>query len=85
MGAMLVASLAAPGSFGEDAVIFGVSYFVVRLLMVALYVPATGGTPEARRAILRLAPGFLGGPALIVVAGFFDGWVQGLLWAAALA
>jgi len=85
MVAMLVASLAVPGAFGEYGVIFGVSYFVVRLLMVVLYVPATGGTPEARGAILRLAPGFLGGTALLVVAGFLDGFAQGALWALALA
>ena len=32
MGAMLVASLAVPGAFGENGVIFGLAYFVVRLL-----------------------------------------------------
>ena len=85
MGAMLVASLAVPGAFSEDGVVFGLSYFVVRLLMVALYVLSTSRTPEARRAILRLAPGFLIGPALIVAAGFFDGWTQGALWLLALA
>ena len=85
MGAMLVASLAVPGAFGEYGVIFGLSYFVVRLLMVALYVLATGETPDERRAILKLAPGFLGGPALLVGAGFLDGWSQGILWAVALA
>ena len=84
MGAMLVASLAVPGAFGEYGVIFGVAYFVVRLLMVALYVLSTGGMPDERRAILKLAPGFLGGPALLVVAGFLDGWIQGALWAVAL-
>jgi len=85
MGAMLVASLAVPGAFGEYGIIFGVSYFVVRLLMVALYVLSTWRMPEARRGILRLAPGFLGGPALIVAAALLDGWVQGALWVLALA
>ncbi|EMA51697.1 low temperature requirement protein A, partial [Halococcus salifodinae] len=33
----------------------------------------------------RAAPGFLGGPALLVVAGFFDGPLEGILWIAALA
>lgn len=85
MGAMLVASLAVPGAFGEYGVIFGLSYFVVRLLMVALYVLSTGGMTDERQAILKLAPSFLGGPALLVVAGFLDGWPQGALWAVALA
>ncbi len=83
MAAMLVVSLAAPDAFGDNGVLFGVAYFVVRLLQVVLYALAT--EPETRRAILRLAPGFLGGPALLVVAGFLDGLAQGALWAAALA
>src|SRR5215208_6958060 len=85
MAAMLVASLAVPDAFGDDGVLFGTAYFVVRLLQVALYALATGRTPETRHAILRLAPGFLGGPALLVVAGFLDGLAQGALWAVALS
>ena len=84
MAAMFVASLAVPGAFGEYGVIFGLAYFVVRLLQVLLYVLATGDMPETRRAILRLAPGFVGGPALLIVAGFLDGIAQGALWAVAL-
>lgn len=82
MAAMLVVTLAIPDAFGEHAVLFGVAYFVVRLLQVALLALATEG--EMRRAILRLAPCFLGGPALLVLAGFQDGWAQPALWIAAL-
>jgi low temperature requirement protein LtrA len=85
MAAMLVASLAVPNAFGEYGVIFAVAYFVVRLLQVVLYSLATGDMPETRQAILRLAPGFVGGPALLIVAGFLDGLTQGALWAVALA
>src|SRR5918992_269589 len=85
MAAMFVASLAVPGAFGEYGVLFAVAYFVVRLLQVALYSLATGDMPETRQAILRLAPGFVGGPALLIVAGFLDGIAQGALWAVALA
>src|SRR5919112_743550 len=85
MAAMFVASLAVPGAFGEYGVIFGSAYFVVRLLQVVLYSLATGDMPETRRAILRLAPGFVGGPALLIVAGFLEGFAQGALWAVALA
>ena len=85
MAAMLVASLAVPDAFGTYGVLFGLSYFVVRLLQVLLYALATGGTPETRRAILRLSTGFLLAPALLVVAGFLDGFAQGLLWVFALA
>ncbi|HEX2107910.1 MAG TPA: low temperature requirement protein A [Rubrobacteraceae bacterium] len=85
MAAMLVASLAVPDAFGEYGVLFGLSYFVVRVLHVVLFVLATGSTPEARQAMLRLAPGFLGAPALLIPAGFLDGFAQGALWAVALA
>jgi low temperature requirement protein LtrA len=85
MAAMFVASLAVPDAFGESGVIFGLAYFVVRLLHVVLVVLATRSEPETHRAILRLAPGYLGGPALLIVAGFVDGLAQGALWVAALA
>jgi len=62
MAAMFVASLAVPGAFGRFGVIFGSAYFVVQLLQVLLYALATGSEPEQRRAILRLAPGFVGTP-----------------------
>ena len=85
MAAMLVASLSVPDAFGRYGVLFGSAYFVVRLLQVLLYALATGGTPETRRAILRLSPGFLTAPALLIVAGFLDGFAQGALWVVALA
>ena len=86
MAAMFVASLAVPSAFGHYGVLFGFAYLVVvQTLQVLLYALATGDTPEQRMAILRLAPGFVGGPALLIVAGFLDGYAQGALWAGALA
>jgi low temperature requirement protein LtrA len=84
MAAMLVASLAVPDAFGEYGVLFGLAYFVVRLLHVALFVLATGVPSEAHQAMLRLAPGFLGAPVLLIPAGFVDGFAQGMLWAVAI-
>jgi low temperature requirement protein LtrA len=66
-------------------VLFATVYFAVRFLHVVLYAFATGRTPQTREAILRLAPGFLGGPTLLIVDGVFDGFDQGVLWAVALA
>lgn len=37
MAAMLVVSLAMPGAFGSDALIFGIAYLVVRLLHLVPY------------------------------------------------
>ena len=83
MAAMLVVALSVPGAFGDDAVLFGLAYFVVRVLHVVLY--SRVAPSETREAVLRAAPGFLGGPALLVVAGFFDGSIESVLWVAALA
>jgi low temperature requirement protein LtrA len=85
MAAMFVASLAVPGAFGQYGVLFGSAYFVVQLSQVVLYSLAAGSDLEQRWAILRLAPGLVGAPVLMIVAGFLDGYPQGVLWAAALA
>ena len=85
MAAMLVASLAVPDAFGQYGLLFSLAYFVVRLLHVVLFVLATGNTPETQQAFLRLTPGFLLAPALLIPAGFVDGFAQGTLWAVALA
>jgi low temperature requirement protein LtrA len=83
MAAMLVAALALPEAFGDDAVLFGCAYFAVRVLHIAVY---TYGAPEVdvRDAILTLAPGLLGAPALLIVAGFLDGTAQVGVWIGAL-
>ena len=85
MAAMFVVSLAVPGAFGHYGVLFGSAYFVVQLLHQLLYALATGSDPEQHQAVLRLAPGLMVGPALLIVAGFLDGFAQGALWAVALA
>jgi low temperature requirement protein LtrA len=83
MAAMLVAALAVPQAFGDDAVVFGIAYFAVRAIHIAVY---TYGAPDvdARGAIVNLAPGLLAAPALLILAGFLDGGAQAGLWVAAL-
>lgn len=83
MTSMVVVALAIPGAFGETALMFGIAYFVVRFLHVLLY--TLTAPSETRDAVVRVAPGFLGGPVLIVAASFFAGPVASVLWAAALA
>jgi len=77
--------LATPAAFGEYALLFGVAYFVVRLLHVLLYAVTTRSDPEVFGAVGRLAPGLLAGATLILVAGFVPaGPVRGALWAVAI-
>jgi low temperature requirement protein LtrA len=85
MGAMFLTALAAPEAFGEYGVLFGVTYFVVRLLHVLMFRVVGRTKPEVGRAVARLAPGLLLGSALIVVAGFLEpGWPRAALWAIAV-
>jgi len=85
IAAMFVAAIVVPGAFGRYGVLFGSAYLVVQLLHQLLYTLAPGSDPEQHRAVLRLAPGLVVGPALLIVAGFLDGFAQGALWAEALA
>jgi low temperature requirement protein LtrA len=56
MGAMLVVALAVPGAFGDDAVLFGVAYLLVRLLHLVLSAIVGRDDPDRRGALLRFAP-----------------------------
>jgi low temperature requirement protein LtrA len=85
IAAMLLVSLAAPGAFGPDGVLFGVAYFFVRTLHLVLYAIAGRGDRDLFRAVVRLVPAATLGPALLVVAGFLNGLGQLAFWGAALA
>jgi low temperature requirement protein LtrA len=85
MAALLVVALATPKAFERDAVAFGVAYFVVRVLHLVLYGIGARGDPDLLGAVARFTPTAVLGPALIVIAGFFDGTAELALWAAALA
>ncbi len=84
MGAMLVVALAVPHSFGDNAVIFGVAYFAVRLIQLVLFALAARGDRDMLSSVLRLSVGATIGPGLIIVAGFTDGAAQAALWTIAL-
>src|SRR6266487_1306757 len=85
IAAMLVVSLAAPGAFGRDGVIFGIAYLVVRGLHLVLYAIAGRGDRDLLGAVMRLVPTAMLGAALLVVAGFLDGPAQLAVWGAAVA
>src|SRR5919109_926686 len=84
MAAMLVAALAVPAAFGDDAVLFGVAYLLVRLINLALYAIAGKRDAGFRRAVFRFAPTATIGPLLVLVAAFVDGVPRTLLWAIAI-
>ena len=85
MGAFLVVALATPGAFGDDGVLWGLAYFAVRILHVALFWVAGRGDAALRRQVRSLLWSAIPGAGLIIVASAaFDGTARDLLWAAAL-
>jgi low temperature requirement protein LtrA len=85
MGAMLIVALAVPGAFGDDAVLFGVAYLLVRLLHLVLSAIVARDDPVRLGALVRFAPTATFGPLLLVLAGFLDGEVRIAVWVVALA
>jgi low temperature requirement protein LtrA len=85
MAAMLIAALAVPGAFGDDAVLFGVAFVIVRALNLMLDAMAGKRQPDLFLAMRGFVPTATIGAAVILVAGFFEGVVQTVLWIVALA
>jgi low temperature requirement protein LtrA len=85
MGALLILSLAVPRAFGDDGLVFGVAYFVVRAAHICAYLIVARGDEQLRGVVVRLATTVLPGAALLVVAGALDGTAQALCWVGALA
>jgi low temperature requirement protein LtrA len=86
MAAMLMASLAVPGAFGGEAVVFAAAYAGVRIAHIVLYVLAGRGEGDRELvlAVLRFTPSSLVAVALLFAAAGLDGTPQTLAWLAAL-
>jgi len=85
MGALLIASLAVPKAFSDDALIFGLAYFAVRAAHLAAYIIVSREDPQLRGVVLRLATTILPAAALLVLAGIVDhGAARTACWIAAL-
>jgi low temperature requirement protein LtrA len=85
MTAMLAVALAVPGAFGQNAVLFGLAYFFVRVLHIVLYASAVRDEPDFLGAVLRIAPSEFFGASLLVLAGFLEGDARIAVWFVALA
>ena len=84
MGAMLVASLAVPHVFGDDAMLFVAAYVAVRVAHFSLYVLVARGDRELLGAVARLASSAAPSIALLVVGAAIGGDAQIVIWAAAI-
>src|SRR5256885_5810833 len=67
MTALLIAALAVPNAFGDDGVIFGCAYFVVRAMHIVLFAEATPDL-AVHGAIVRLARTAIPASALLIAA-----------------
>jgi low temperature requirement protein LtrA len=84
MGAFLVAALAVPEAFGDDAVLFAVAYAAARWLHIFIFAEANDDV-DAGQAIVRLARTALPAPLLLIAAALIGGTAQAVIWIIALA
>jgi len=79
-----VVSLSIPTAFNDDGLLFAVAYALVRFTHVLLYGYAANDE-DVREAVRSFAPPVTVAVSLLVLASFFDGAVQGGIWAVAIA
>ena len=84
MAAMFVVALSIPTAFNDDGLLFAVAYAVVRVTHIVLYAYAANDA-DVQEAVRRFAPPVTVAVSLLVLASFFDGAVQGAIWALAIA
>jgi low temperature requirement protein LtrA len=85
IGAMFGVALAVPGAFGDDALLFGVAYLLVRLLHLVLSATVARDDRDRRGALVRFAPTAIFGPSLLLLAAFLEGNERIAVWVIALA
>ena len=84
MAAFLVAALAVPDAFGDDALVFACAYGIVRVAHIWLFTIASRDDPGLRRSVTGLAGSTAIGVSLLAAASLTDGVLQGALWAIAI-
>jgi low temperature requirement protein LtrA len=85
MAAFLVAALAVPDAFGDDAVVFAAAYAIVRVSHIWLFTIASRDEPELRKSVIGLASSTALAVGLLFAASSTDGWWQVAVWGLALA
>jgi low temperature requirement protein LtrA len=82
---IFIAGLAIPGAFGSEALLFALTYAVVRFLHLALYADASRRGNASWSAIAGFAVTVTVGMALLVAGALTHGPARIALWAAAVA
>jgi low temperature requirement protein LtrA len=84
MGAFLIAALAVPQAFGDDALLFAGAYAAARWLHIFIFAEANDDV-DTGQAIVRLARTALPAPLLLIAAALLGGTAQAVIWVVALA
>ncbi len=84
MAAFLVAALAVPGAFGNEALLFAGAYGAVRTAHIALFVIASREDAGLRTSVNGLAASTAVGVALLLGAALAHDTVRLVLWSAAI-
>jgi low temperature requirement protein LtrA len=84
MTAMLVLSIALPHAFGDDAVLFGACYVIVRVVHLVVYWNSAAVDEGVRSSINSVIAFWLLMPAMILVGGIVGGDLQYVIWIVAL-
>jgi low temperature requirement protein LtrA len=85
MLAVFFMALAVPNAYSDEARWFVLSYFVVRLLQIVLYLWGVRSDHVQRVAVRRLAPWFLVAPMIALAGGLVDDPARTTLWIVSLA
>ncbi len=85
MAGLLLVALCVPGAFGDLGVAFALSYAVVRVAHIWLFLIASRDEPSLRRSIWGFVGSTAIGVALLIVGATLEGTAQWLIWALALA
>jgi low temperature requirement protein LtrA len=84
MAALLIVSLCVPHAFGELALAFALTYGLVRVAQIWLFILASPEDDALRHSVLGLAVSTAIAVSLLAAASLFDGVLQGAIWALAL-
>jgi low temperature requirement protein LtrA len=84
MAGLIVVALCVPEAFGDRALLFAISYGVVRAGQIALFLIASRDDPALRRSVVSLAISSAIGVGLLTGASFLDGSAEEALWAIAI-
>jgi low temperature requirement protein LtrA len=84
MAALLLVALCVPASFDNLGLAFALTYGVVRVAHIGLFLLASRDDPDLRKSVIGLAESTAIGVAILAGASFLDGFAQGALWGLAI-